>query len=156
MSSRGRSDADAEAINRGREALFKSFNATDLDAFLAPVADDVVLMNHGGPPPVVGKGAVRSAYEGFFKEMTPNLSPSSDEVVVSGDWAFDRGTWVSIKSDKRGVARERLESCYVMIWRRHPEGAWKLARLIWNGSDVPLKARKAGESRRGAKGMRRD
>lgn len=141
ISSRGRNDADVKAINRGREAFFTAFNATDLDAFMAPVADDAVFMDHGGPPPLVGKEAVRSNYKAFFERMTPNLTPSSDEVVVSGDWAFDRGTWVSIKSDKRGVPQERLESCYVMIWRRPPEGGWKLTRSIWNGADVLLTTR---------------
>lgn len=131
-----------EAINRGRGALVKALNATDLDAFMVPVADDVVWMSHGGPPADVGKETVRSAYKAFFEERTPNLAVSSDEVVVSGDWAFDRGTWVSIKSDKRGVPRERLESCYVMIWRRQLEGDWKIARSIWNGADVPFKARR--------------
>lgn len=156
MSSRGRGYSDAETINRNRKALFRALNATDLDALLAPLADDIVLMNHGGPPPVVGKRSVRSAYEVFFRETTPNLSHSSNEVVVSGDWAFDWGTWVSIKSDKRGVPQERLESCYAMIWRRGPEGAWKLARFIWNGADVPLRARKAGESGMRPRGKRRN
>lgn len=152
---RAGSDADVEAINQGRETLFRAFNATNLDAFVARVADDVVVMGHGGPPPLVGKEAVRSNYKAFFEQMTPNLTPSSAEIVVSRDWAFDRGTWVSIKSDKRGVPRQRLKSCYVMIWRREPAGGWKLARIIVNGADVSLTTRKTAEIRTQPKKKRR-
>lgn len=151
-----RFEADVEAINRGREALFRAFNATDLDGFMGWVTDDAVVMDHGGPPPLVGKEAVRSNYKTFFERMTPNLTATSDGIVVSGEWAFDRGTWISIKSDKRGVPQERLESCYVMIWRRPPEGGWKLARIVWNGADVALTTRKTAEIRRKPKGKRRN
>jgi len=157
VSSRGGSDAEVEAIHRTREALFRAFNATDLDGFMAPLADDVVLMGHGGPPALVGKEAVRSNYKEFFERgaFIPYLTVSSDEVVVSGDWAFDRGIWVVIRTYKRGVRRERLKSCYVMIWRRQPEGTWKLAREIWNGAPIPIKIRKAGKIRRRPKAKRR-
>ncbi len=76
------------------------------------------------------------------------MSISNDEVIVSGDWAFDRGTWKVIRTYRRDLRRERLKSCYVMMWRRQPDGAWKLARLIWNGAAVPIKAGKMGRIRR--------
>lgn len=146
----GMSDTDIEVIKSARQAFVKAFNAADLDAFIAPIADDVVFMTHGGPPPVVGKEAVRSNYKEFFERgpFIPNMTVSSEEVVVSGDWAFDRGTWTVIRTYKRGVRRERLDSCYMMIWRRQPEDTWKLARQIWNGAAIPIKARKTSRSRR--------
>ncbi len=154
---RSRVDADVEAINRARESVFRAFNAADLDAFMAPMADDVVLMDHGGPPPTVGKEVVRSNYKEFFDEgpFIPNLTVSSDEVVVFGDWAFDRGTWVVIRTYKRSVRRERLGSCYIMVWRRQSPGTWNLARIIWNGAPVPIKAGRMGRIRRKSKVNRR-
>lgn len=152
---RVRFDADVEAIHRAREAFFRAFNATDLDGFTAWVTDDAVFMDHGGPPPLIGKEAIRSSYKSFFERTTPNLTPASDEVVVAGELAFDRGTWMSIKSDKRGIPQQRLQSCYVMIWRRQPEGDWKLARSIWNGADVSLKTRRTAKIRKKPKGKRR-
>ncbi len=151
-----RRDPDVEAINRSREAFVEAFNSADLDAFIAPLADDVVFMTHGGPPPIVGKEAVRSDYKESFERgpFIPNMTISSDEVVVSGDWAFDRGTWVVIRTYKRGVRRERLESCYTTIWRRQPEGIWKLARQIWNGAAVPIRARETARGRRKPKANR--
>lgn len=146
----GRVDADVEAINRSREDLFRAFNAADVEGFMAPVADDAVWMGHSGPPPTVGKEAVRSTYKAFFERgpFIPKLTCSSDEVVVSGDWAFDRGTWLVTRTYKRGVRQERLESCYVMIWRRPPQGTWKLARFIWNGTPIPVRPRTGDGSRR--------
>ncbi len=153
---RSRVDADVEAITKARESMFRAFNAIDLEAFMALISDDVVLMSHGGPRALVGKEAVRSDYKEFFDKgpFTPNLTISSEEVVVSGDWAFDRGTWVVIRTYKRGARRERLDSCYIMIWRRQPAGTWELARIIWNGVPVPIRARKTHENRRKPKATR--
>ena len=147
---------EVEAINRRREDLFRAFNAADADSFVASVADDVVWMGHSGPPPTIGKEAVQSFYKEFFERgpFIPHVRGSSDEVVVSGNWAFDRGTWFITRTYKRGFRRERLESCHVMIWRRPPDGKWKLALLIWNGAPAPVKAPKASRTRRRREGSR--
>lgn len=152
-----RVELDVEAINRTRDGLFRAFNSADIDGFMAPVADDVVWMGHHGPPPTLGKEAVRSSYKAFFERgpFIPKMSWSCDEVIVAGDWALDRGTWAIIRTYKRDGRRERLESCYFMIWRRYREGHWKLARFIWNGTPVPLKARRHGRTRKKSKGKRR-
>ena len=133
-----RVDRDIEVINKTRESLFRGFNATDLDAFTKWMADDIVVMGQGGPPALVGEAAVRSSYKEFFDNgpFIPNLTLSSDEVTVCGDWAFDRGTWVVIRTYKRAARQEALKSCYVMIWHRQTTRTWKLARIIWNGTPV--------------------
>ncbi len=145
--SQSRIGADVETINRERESISKAFNTTNLDAFLASVADDVVWMDHGGPPPTIGKETVRSNYKEFFERgpFIPKMTISSDEIVVSGEWAFDRGTWRIIRTYRRAARREVLESCYLMVWQRQPGNAWKLARFIWNGSPVPLKSPSNGK-----------
>ena len=132
---------DVDAVNRSREELFRSFNAADADGVTAPLADDVVWMGHLGPRALVGKEAVRTSYREFFENgpFVPQLIASSEEVVVSGDWAFDQGTWRIVRTYKQEVRQERLDSCYVMIWRRSPDSAWKLACFIWNGAPVPAK-----------------
>ena len=139
-----RVDPDIEVINKTRESVFRGFNATDLDAFMRWMTDDVVVMGQGGPPALVGEAAVRSSYKEFFDNgpFIPILTLSSDEVTVCGDWAFDRGTWVVIRNHKRVARREVLKSCYVMIWRRQPRDTWKLARIIWNGTPVNVEVGK--------------
>jgi len=141
---RSRVDPDIEVINESRESLFRAFNATDLDAFMRSMANDIVVMGQGGPPALVGEASVRSNYKEFFDNgpFIPNLTHSSDEVIVCGDWAFDRGTWRIMRTFKRVVRQELLNSCYIMIWHRQTTGTWKLARIIWNGTPVPVKADK--------------
>ena len=138
-----RVNPDIEVINKNRESLFRGFNATDLDAFTKWMADDIVVMGQGGPPALVGEAAVRSSYKEFFDNgpFIPNLTLSSDEVVVCGDWAFDRGTWVVVRTYKRAARQEVLKSCYIMIWCRQTR-TWKLARIIWNGTPLNIEAGK--------------
>jgi len=139
-----RVDPDIEVINKTRESLFRAFNATDLDAFMKWMADDIVVMGQGGPPALVGEAAVRSSYKEFFDNgpFIPDLRVSSDEVIVCGDWAFDWGTWVVLRNYGRIARQEVLKSCYVMIWRRQTTRTWKLARIIWNGTPVNVEAGK--------------
>ena len=140
----GRVDPDIEGINETRESVFRAFNARDLDSFMRWMTDDVVVMGQGGPPALVGEASVRSNYKEFFDDgpFIPNLTHSSDEIIVCGDWAFDRGTWRIMRTYKQVVRQELLKSCYIMIWHRQPTGTWKLARIIWNGTPVPVKADK--------------
>jgi len=139
-----RVNPDIEVITKTRDSLFRGFNTTDLDAFMRSMADDIVVMSQGGPPALVGEAAVRSSYKEFFDNgpFIPNLTLSSDEIIVYGDWAFDRGTWEVIRTYKRAAHQEVLRSCYVMIWRRQSTRTWKLARIIWNGTPVNIEAGK--------------
>jgi len=61
----------------------------------------------------------------------------SDEIQVTGEWAFDRGTY-----QWRGVPRAGGDAIddrgkYLVILQRQVDGSWKLARAMDN-SDRPL------------------
>ncbi len=107
-------EADVEAINSVREAWVTADNNSDLDGVMAVFTDDVVFML-ADEPTLTGKEALRSWYF-----VGPGYEMSSDEVVVAGDWAFDRGTF----SDGDDTGR------YLGILQRLPEGSWKYARVM--------------------------
>ena len=114
-------EADVEAINSVREALVAADNDSDLDALIAVFTDDVVFML-ADEPTLTGKEALRSWYF-----VGPGYEMSSDEVVVAGDWAFDRGSWSA--HDDRGR--------YIVILQRQPDGSWKYSRVVGIGSPPP-------------------
>ena len=50
-----------------------------------------------------------------------NMEMQNDEVRVSGDWGYARGTYSG--NDK-----------YLMVVRRGDDGEWRIAREIWNNN----------------------
>jgi len=54
----------------------------------------------------------------------------SDETVVAGDWAFDRGRAHRTLTPVAGGDTIEVDSEVVVILRRQADGAWKVARTI--------------------------
>ncbi len=86
------SEADEEAIRAVSDAEFKAVEEGDIDAHLAVLGDDVVVM----PPneaAIYGKPAFRASSETFYSQFTiERFDHSREEIVVAGDWAFERWT----------------------------------------------------------------
>ena len=62
---------------------------------------------------------------------------SSEEIVVAGDWAFERHTEMTIS--KGNESGETRQSYYKGIWilQRQEDATWKIARYIWNRNPDP-------------------
>ena len=125
-------EADAEAIEQAHQEAVSAFNASDVDALMAFWTDEPVYM----PPDVPalhGKEAIREFYGQLLARMEID-SLSSEEVVVAGDWAFERGTAMILEE---GGEAEQVSAKYLDIWQRQADGSWKIARAIWNFDGQP-------------------
>lgn len=120
-----------DAIRRDTEA---AENAGSAERMRAHFADDIVMMAPNMPT-VVGAATTAQAMRQFFDMFGVQIAYTSIEIVVSGDWAFDRGTYTHTLTPKRGGSAMRETGKYVWLYRRTPQGAWKQARVIWNTSD---------------------
>jgi ketosteroid isomerase-like protein len=60
------------------------------------------------------------------------VSLSSDELEVCGDWAFNRGSTRGRLIWHDGNNPTPLNDKYLMILRRQPDKGWKIARLMWS------------------------
>ena len=129
--------ADAEAINQARERWGQAYEDGDADAFVSHITADAVWMPHTGDL-IVGRDKVHAIYANYFKGIKADLTLSSAELEVAGDWAFERGTAISIRNPKDGSSRLRQNANYMSIWRRESDGAWRIARLITVGDYRPV------------------
>lgn len=108
-----------------------AFNAGDVDTLVSIYAPDVIVM----PPSeamIEGREAVREWIEAFFARNTAGQQLVNDEVVVAGGWAFMRGHFTLVVTPRAGGEPVRQRGKHLLIWRRQPDGAWKVARDIWN------------------------
>ena len=126
-----------EAIDQARKAVDAAWLSEDADVIVAHLADDVILM----PPNVgkiTGKEGNRNFLQGFFDHFTmTELKTMEREVVVSGDWAFERGLYEWVIVPEGGSEGISDQVNFIGIWQRQPDGAWKETRAIGN-STLPI------------------
>ncbi len=124
-------EADVEAINQLPATFAAALNAGDLDGILAGFTDDVVRMPPNEPA-IIGKESLRSRMQANLDQNTYQLDNPPEEVQVSGDWAFARGTYTVTVTPKAGGESIQLEGKYLVVFQKQPDGSWKAARDIWN------------------------
>ena len=121
------STSDISAIREAERALAEAFESSDLTAWVDSYTDDAVFVGPGMPA-IEGRSA--------FLDAAPQISISSMEIVAdstlgAGDFAatLGRATWVSgPKGSDAPIVRRR----FLMVWRREPDGRWRIAREMLN------------------------
>ena len=127
--------ADSEGIDTLREQFMNLFRAGDATALARLYTENAVLMPPGEPA-VTGRKAIELKLQTTFDRFTAVLNVTFDEIEISGDWAFERGSYTLTLTPKVEDEPIREVGKYLLILRRNSDGSWKLARDIWN-SDPP-------------------
>ena len=112
---------DLAAIALVREQLADGVRTGNPAAILGTYDESVVLMSPNEPP-VIGLEKSRIWLEAAFSEPYPDASYETAEVRISGDWAFERGSYWE-GSGKR-----------LWIYRRQPDGGWKISHIMWSSN----------------------
>ena len=126
--------SDSAAITQLRGNFIAAFNRQDIDAMAEYATDDLVGMPPNQPA-LVGIDASRAWWSEGFKLARSRFTASSKEIEVAGDWAFDRFDWTMETTPTGGGESVHDNGNCVWISRREPDGAWKLARAIWNSDN---------------------
>jgi len=127
---------DIAAINALGDALNAAYIAGDAAAFAALCTEDAVSMPPNAPA-LVGKEAFQSRLKAMFDEATIQQTSTTEEVEVAGTWAFARITFTVTTTPKAGGDAVEDNTKNLTIFRRQPDGSWKLHRSIFN-SDNPV------------------
>ena len=121
-------DDDHRAIRQVLAQFVEAWNAHNADALANLYTDPHVDVNHS--PSVETRAATVAALRKLFEHSAPRLSVSSEEIIVFGDWAVQRGA-IAISSDGQ---TQHLR--YIEVLRRDDDGQW---RVHW-GIDAPVKS----------------
>ncbi|HET6203825.1 MAG TPA: nuclear transport factor 2 family protein [Planctomycetota bacterium] len=123
--------ADRQAIAAATARFQAAENAGSVDQFRVHFADDLVMMAPDKPP-VTGADSVAALMRVFHQAFTVQVEYSSQEIVVFGDWGFDRGTERYTLTPKAGGAPIQKSGNYLYLYKRQEDGSWKQSRVIWN------------------------
>ena len=94
-------DSDIQSVKNAINELRDDVNAGDINKLLKVASEDLEMISPGEPP-LTGTDAhqfLRSLLEQFRAELTPF---SNEEIVVSGDCAFQRYTYELSLTPKAG------------------------------------------------------
>jgi ketosteroid isomerase-like protein len=128
--------ADQQSVSQVGERELSAFSAGDIDGNLATLTQDVVMM----PPNeqlLTGSAGVRSWLRRVHDQFTINARYTESHVDVAGDWAIQRYVGVGTITPKKGGSpiEERFKGIH--IYRRQPDGSWRIAQDIWNSDSSP-------------------
>jgi uncharacterized protein (TIGR02246 family) len=103
------------------------FNAKNLPGVCGLFADDVVLIYPGSPDRNHQQfcDQMRTLFEDPGKEFSYD-PPDIQEVVVDGDLATVRLIWTLTIRDTSGKVLETIDENGVDVFRRQPDGSWKI------------------------------
>ena len=124
--------AAIQALNQQWERFFENH---DLAGLTALFTDDCVRMPQGGPA-TVGRRMLEAAYRQDFAEVwkaQAKVRLNTDEVIISGEYAFARGTDTLIQ-DQDGTQVEETGK-WLFIYRRQPGGTWKYHWITFNSNE---------------------
>lgn len=130
-----RETEDRAAIQRLQQRYIAAAMSLDIDALLSLWTDDGVLLAPQHPP-VTGHAALRKFYQQQQNDLGNvemlGYEEQWQEVRLLGDYAWQ---WGQIHARMR-TGQSKAESSTVMnalrILRREENGAWKVARAIYN------------------------
>jgi uncharacterized protein (TIGR02246 family) len=120
---------DKDEIETLKQDWIAAVKARNVDRILQLATDDVVAMHPNGRT-TKGKQELAADFRRFFAEFEVDQKAVSEETVISGEWAFDRGRVITTLLPVGGGPPVEVNSETVTILRREPEGSWKVARTI--------------------------
>ena len=125
--------ASIEALLRRYEA---ALNAADAAAAVEVYAEDGVFMAQHRAP-AEGRAALRRAYDEIFAAIRLHVAFGIDEIEVVGATAWAR-THSSGETEIRGSsARVPEKNSELFVFRKQPDGAWRVARYLFATQNPP-------------------
>ena len=95
-------------------------------------ADDAIIM----PPndtTLFGKEEIKAWWEEYYEYFRIASTVEIDrDITYAGDQAFERTTFSATIIPKSRGPRIQDEIRMLMVWRRGPDGAWKISHQMWN------------------------
>lgn len=122
-------DADANAINGVREDLRRLTRDADVAGAMRLFTEDAMYLRPGQPADS-GRDAIRRHWQEGVDAMVVDIDWRADEIEVSGDLAFLRGS-LTFRGTPRGGGNQVVnEQRYIWILRRHAQEGWQIARYM--------------------------
>ena len=131
-------EQDLAAITEFNRRYLKAINDEDI-ATLSSLTTEDHIMIASGRAPLVGKAANDDANGRAFKQFDIVETWTPVETVVDGDLAYQRGTFTVEATPRAGGNTTKTSGNFLRIYRRQPNGEWRMTRDMFNSDQQPRK-----------------
>jgi uncharacterized protein (TIGR02246 family) len=128
--------ADTAAIRAGVDKYLAAWNKGDATPYGPMIADDAILMQPDGPV-VSGRDAIVAEITKENDTKTGQQTATVEEVIVTGDHAYARGTWNVTPNAGAGANTQPLSGKWTILYKRSADGTWLTSRWMWNQQAAP-------------------
>ena len=117
-----------------REKFIDALKAGDINAVVSFATEDVVIMSPNDST-LYGQDEYKEWLEEYFQyfRFTAFTEPERS-VVINGDFATEWTTYMIAIAPVGGRSRIRDDGRFLTIWKRQPDGAWKMWQMMWNST----------------------
>lgn len=129
------SEADVEAFQAHLDAFDAAVNVGDYEA-LAGLYDEAAIRMPDQAPAQVGNAAIREWFRLDAEQRDVEIDNVMRGAEVFGDWGFMWGDATGTRTPRDGSEATTIQSKWMAVMRRQPDGTWKTYRDIYN-SDLP-------------------
>ena len=123
--------ADVDAINKVRDNEVASLAEGHTEGIMTVFTNDA-LFTPPNEPQLKGNDAIKKWVDRILTQSTATARYTSSEIDVAGDWAIERYNGTMAVTPKKGGPTVEEHFRGVHIYRRQPDGTWRIAQDIWN------------------------
>jgi uncharacterized protein (TIGR02246 family) len=123
--------ADLEEISKTFRQWDAAIRAGDVPTLLGLVTEDAEFWT-SSQPAVRGREVLGAAFEPLFDRFDMVQDFDCRELIVSGDWAFVRGTETNRLTPKEDGDPIRRNQRAFSVLHREEDGVWRFARGMTN------------------------
>ena len=87
---------------------------------------------------VRGRPAIEAMWKGVHDAGGKAIALTTVDVTSSGSLAAETGT-ATLKMQPPSGAEQSQSVKYVVVWKKQPDGTWKIYRDIWNAMPASAK-----------------
>ncbi|MEJ1963782.1 MAG: nuclear transport factor 2 family protein [Gammaproteobacteria bacterium] len=121
--------ADEAAIAEFNKRYLGAINSGDI-ATLSSLTTEGHMAISSGRPPMAGKEALVATMSRAFERFRIDEAWTPLETMISGDLAYQRGTFTVDATPKAGGSSSHTAGNFVRIYRKQPDGSWRMVRDV--------------------------
>lgn len=127
--------ADSTAVAAAMDGYVSALRSSDAAAISGFWSEDAVYIAPGAAT-IRGHAAFDAhVRDTFGKIRITEITAGVDETIVDGDLAFQTGTYSETLQPTQGGAAQKISGRFLFVWRKQPDGTWRIARGI--STDLP-------------------